>query len=385
VVGQFALTMVILSGAGLLSYSLVRLTSVPLGFRTEDVTEVALVSSAAKYDTPAKMVAVIELLLDRAQQVPGGDGATAVALRPMVGAGDGERPYMLEGQSPSDASGNPAATTQAVDGSFVPVLDIPVRAGRPITDDDRQDAPNVLMVSAALAEQLWPGESAVGKRLAYPAPDGTTAWREVVGVVGDTRYRDPTIERPAIYVPWRQISSTPLTFLVRSSLDPGQLRSALLPAMREVETELWLPSIRPMPELTAQPLVRPRFQAMLLGAFAWAAVFLAAIGIYGLTATAVAERRAELGVRLTLGARPRGIFRMILLEGLGLALAGTLIGLAAAYALTRGLRSLLYDLEPGDPTTFVAVTLVLLSASALACAVPALRAARTPPAVVLRG
>src|SRR5690606_18780614 len=116
VVGQFALTMVILSGAGLLSYSLVRLTSVPLGFRTEDVTEVALVSSAAKYDTPAKMVAVIELLLDRAQQVPGVDGATAVALRPMVGAGDGERPYMLEGQSPSDASGNPAATTQAVDG-----------------------------------------------------------------------------------------------------------------------------------------------------------------------------------------------------------------------------------------------------------------------------
>ncbi|HLV27262.1 MAG TPA: ABC transporter permease [Gemmatimonadales bacterium] len=385
VVGQFALTMVILTGAGLLSHSLLRLTNVPLGFRTESVTEVALVSSAAKYDTPAKMVGVIELLLARARQVPGIESATAVALRPMVGAGDGERPYLLEGQSASEASGNPAATTQAVDGAFVTVLDIPVRSGRAITEDDRQNDPYVLMVSSELEQRLWPDEGAVGRKLAYPAPDGSTEWREIVGVVGDTRYRHPTIERPAIYVPWRQISSTPLTFLLRTELQPAQLRAALLPALREVETELWLPSIRPLAELTAQPLVAPRFQAMLLSAFAWAALFLAAIGIYGLTATAVAERRTELSVRLTLGAKPEGIFRMILAEGLGLALAGTLIGLAAAFVLMRWLGSLLYDLEPGDPLTFAAVTLVLLTASALACAVPAIRAARTAPAVVLRG
>lgn len=384
VVGQFALTMVILTGAGLLSYSLLRLTNAPLGFRTEGITEVALVSSAAKYDTPAKMVAVIELLLARAKQVPGIEDATAVVLRPMTGAGDGERPYLMEGQSPAEASGNPAATTQGVDGSFISMLDIPLRAGRTITDDDRENAPNVLMVSASLADRLWPDGSAVGRRLAYPSPDGSTEWREIVGVVGDTRYRHPTIERPAIYVPWRQISSTPLTFLVSTDLQPAQLREALLPALREVETELWLPSIRSLEEITAQPLVTPRFQAMLLSAFAWAALFLAAIGIYGLTATAVAERRAELGVRLTLGARPQGIFRMILAEGLGLALIGTVVGLAAAFVLTRGLASLLYDVEPGDPATFVAVTLVLLAASALACTIPAVRAARTSPAEVLR-
>lgn len=384
VVGQFALTMVILTGAGLLTHSLLRLTNVPLGFRTESVTEVALVSSAAKYDTPAKMVAVIELLLARAREVPGIDDATAVALRPMTGAGDGERQYVLEGQSPSDALGNPAATTQAVDGSFVPVLEIPVRAGRAITEDDRADQPLVLMVSSELERRLWPDEGAVGRRLAYTSPDGSLEWREIVGVVGETRYRHPTIERPAIYVPWRQISSTPLTFLVRTQLNPAQLREALLPALREVETELWLPSIRPLGELTAQPLVAPRFQAMLLSAFAWTALFLAAIGIYGLTATAVAERRAELGVRLTLGAKPERLFRMILMEGLGLALVGTLIGLVAAWVFTRGLGALLYDVAPGDPLTFVAVTLVLLVASALACAVPAARAARTPPAVVLR-
>src|SRR5690606_41319442 len=136
---------------------------------------------------------------------------------------------------------------------------------------------------------------------------------------------------------WRQISSTPLTFLLRTELQPAQLRAALLPALREVETELWLPSIRPLAELTAQPLVAPRFQAMLLSAFAWAALFLAAIGIYGLTATAVAERRTELSVRLTLGAKPEGNFRMILTEGRGLALARTLIGPTAAVVLTPGL------------------------------------------------
>src|SRR5690606_17434918 len=283
-----------------------------------------------------------------------------------------------------EADGNPPANVLPVDGAFVQTLDIPIRAGRWISEQDRADTPPVVVVSASFAGRVWPGEPPVGQRLAFAGGDGEPEWREVVGVVEDARYLSLTTDRPAIYAPWRQLQAPPLTFLVRSSMDVPALRAALLPAMREVEPELFLPVMRPLPELLNEPLVRPRFYALLLGAFAAGALLLAIVGIYGLMAAAVSERPPELGVRLTLGAMPGDIFRLVLWEGMLLAGAGTLVGLAAALLLTRALGSLLYDITPGDPLTMTGVSLLLLAAGAMACAVPAVRAARTQPAVVLR-
>ncbi len=385
VIGQFALTVVVLAGAALLGNSLLRLTTVDIGYRAEQVTMVPIVVSASVYDTPDKVRTMVEELIERMRQVPEVASVTGVLARPMDAPdGDGGGfPYILEGQSVEDAPGNPLTDVFPVDGAYFQTLDIELRAGRTISEQDREEMPDVAVVSESFAMRAWPGEPPIGKRVAFAGGD-EPRWFEVVGVVEDTRYLSLTTERPAFYVPWRQLGAFPLTFLVRSNLEVNPLRNALLPAMREVAPGLTLPLMRPLPELLDEPLVRPRFYALLLGAFAFGSLALAAIGIYGQMAANVSERTAELGVRLTLGAMPGQVFRMVIREGMILAGIGVVTGLFAALVVTRGLGSLLYGLEPGDPVTMGVVVLVLVGAAVVACLVPAVRAARVEPAVVLR-
>jgi putative ABC transport system permease protein len=385
VMGQFALTVVVLAGAALLGNSLLRLTTVDTGYRAEKVTMVPIVVSASVYDTPEKVGTLVEELIERMRQVPEVASVTGVLASPMD-APDGEGggiPYILEGQVPEDAPGNPLTDAFPVDGAYFQTLDIQLKAGRTISEQDRQNMPDVAVVSESFAARAWPGEPPIGKRIGFVGGN-EPRWFEVVGVVENTRYLSLTTERPAFYVPWRQLGAFPLTFLVRSHLEVNPLRSALLPAMREVAPGLTLPVMTPVPELLDEPLVRPRFYALLLGAFAFGSLALAAIGIYGQMAANVSERTAELGVRLTLGAMPGEVFRLVIREGMILAGIGVVIGLAAALVVTRGLGSLLYGLEPGDPVTMGVVVLVLLGAAVVACVVPAVRAARVEPAVVLR-
>src|SRR5690606_9960823 len=260
VVGQFALTVVVLSGAALLGNSLLRLTTVDLGYRAEQVTMVPIVVSATEYDTPDKVRTLVEGLLERMRQVPEVASVTGVVAQPMAAPdGDGGGiPYILEGQSPEDAPGNPLTDAFPVDGAYFQTLKIGLRAGRTISEQDRQDTPEVAVVSESFAARAWPGEPPIGKRIGSVDGD-ETRWFEVVGVVENTRYLSLTTERPAFYVPWRQLGAFPLTFLVRSNLEVNPLRNALLPAMREVAPGLTLPLMRPLPEMLDEPLVRPRF------------------------------------------------------------------------------------------------------------------------------
>jgi putative ABC transport system permease protein len=386
-VAEVALSLVLLVGAGLLARSFVHLREVPLGFDPDRLLSVSVGPRENRYPQPRQWRAFYEELLSRVRALPDVESAAVVMLRPLWGTVGMDWRYTIEGQSEQEASRNTSVNMETVSADYFRTMRIPVLRGRAFTDGDVDGQPGVVVIGDALARRAWPGQDPIGKRLKIPLPDTPydKEWLTVVGVVADARYRELPQGRLDLYMSYRQANHHVQHLMVRTrSQEWAALAPAIRAAVRAIDAGQPVSDVITMRQVVDDALGGPRFAARLFSAFAVVAVLLAALGLYGLLAYSVTRRTREIGVRVALGARPVDVSRLVLGEGMALAVLGIAIGLAAAAAAARLLRSLLYGVEPLDAVTFAAVPLLLAAVAAGACLLPARRARRVDPVEALR-
>jgi predicted permease len=337
-----------------------------------------------QYDDPKKQRALLERVLSTLEAIPGVRAASPVVAVPFSGSGGWDGKPAGEGQSTEEAAANPMLNMEVVTPAYFETFGITVIRGRRFTDQDREGAPAVVIVSQSVARHYWPGEDPVGKRLRM-GPELNQALT-VVGVVPDTRYRDLRDGRPSIYFPLHQsfFPYVPMTLAVRTNGPPAELVPAIRRAISESEPGVALASAVPFETFLDGPLAQPRLNALLLALFAGAAVTLAAIGLFGAMATMVRHRTRELGVRMALGAGPGALRGMVMRRGLTITALGSVLGLLGALLTNRLLRALLYDVTPTDLATLTAVMGLLTGVATLATLIPAQATTRIDPVITLR-
>ena len=381
---EVALAVVLAIGGGVLVRSFMQLTSAPLGFdRVHSLTS-ELYLPEAKYADPIKARAFYRDVIARAAELPGVRAAGAVLLRPLAGPDGFDYPLSLEGMDAETQRRLPLVNYEAVTPGYFDAAGIPLVEGRGLSTSDDETAPRVVVVSAATAQRFWPGESPIAKRLKWGPPTSREPWVEVVGVVGAARYRDPRFESLDIYVPYTQSPWKLNHLVVRAAGDPRALTSSLRSAVAEIDPEARVVQVATVGDLAGVALRQPRFQMTLVGMFAVLALLLGAVGIFGVVSFATARRTRELGVRLALGARGGDVKRLVIGETLRTVAVGIVVGIGGALAGGRLLRGLVYGVSAADPLTFVAVPLVVTAVAVLAAAIPARRASRVDPIMVLR-
>lgn len=385
VVAQVSLAVLVVVAAGLLVRSLVALQSVEMGFNEE---RLLILQTALPPELPrerARQVALQETMLEQVTAIPSVASAAALPSRPFSGQAGWLITYTGEGQTPEEQATNAILNFEVVGPEYFHTLEIPLHRGRAFSARDREDAPRVAIVSESIARHTWPGEDPIGKRLKGGAHDSPGEWITVVGVVGETRYRDLTVPQPSLYLPIRQFDGpVPMNLAVRTQADPAGVVPQVQHALEQVQPGLMLMGGGSMRQLLAAPLARPRFGTLLLGSFAVVTLLLATVGIYGVMASTVRHRTREVGIRLALGATAGEVRWLLLRQGVRLALWGCALGTAGALLGARALRSMLFEVTPTDPVTFVAVVVLLLGAATLACYAPARRASRVDPVKTLR-
>jgi predicted permease len=387
VVGQVALALLVLSAAGLITRSFMKLERVELAFEPSRLLIAELALPYEGFGDTRKQLALLDRLLPRLEAVPGVRAVTPVLTAPFVSAGGIFGQLAAEGQSADEAARNPTLIFEVVAPSYFTTFGLPVVRGRGFSEQDRKGSPTVTVISESAARHYWPGADPIGKRLKLGPPDDPRTPRgTVVGVVPDTRYRDLRAPQPSIYFPLGQSSFpvAPMTLAIRADGRSAGLVAAIRRAIGEVDPGVALASASPFETLLEAPLAQPRLNALLLVAFAGAAVLLAAVGLFGVMATMVRQRTRELGVRMALGATASDVGRLVLRRGMALAAAGTSLGLLGALAANRLLAAMLFEVSPTDAPTLGGVALALLGVAALASLVPARSSTRIDPAVALR-
>jgi putative ABC transport system permease protein len=385
---EIAFAMLLLIGSGLLLRSFSRLQEVPPGFRPDHLLVADLPLSQNAYGKPEQRFQFFDRVVDRARILPGVRSVGAASFLPVSGGG-GLINFNIEGRAPKTPHDYLAAGYRTITPQYMETLGVPLLQGRNIAAGDTENAPAVVVINATMARTYFPSESPLGKRLQIGAtPDKDVPNMEVVGVVGDVHQGLDTDPRAEMYLPYRQADALlpvfQLSIVLRTAGDPRMQVAALRSALGEIDLNQPLVKIRTMDENMAASITEPRFRTWLIGIFASLALVLAAVGIYGVMSYSATQRTNEIGIRVTLGAQANDIFRIIVGEGLRLALLGVGAGIIAAMASTRVLRTFLYGTSSVDPVTFV-VTAALLTVVAVAASIlPARRATRVDPMVALR-
>jgi putative ABC transport system permease protein len=382
VAGQVALALLVLSAAGLIARSLIKLERADLSLQPSGLLIGELALRFDQYNDVAKQLALLEKLVPELRAIPGVRAVSPVVAAPFTTGWSG-RPG-AEGQSPEQAARNPVLNMELVGPEYFAALGIPLLRGRVFTDQDRAGGPPVVMLSKSAARYYWPGGDAIGKRLAMGGE--LKQMLTVVGVVPDTRYRDLRDARPSIYFPLRQtfFPFAPTVLAIRTSNTPEDLVPAIRRAVAASASGVALGNVAPFDIFLDQPLAQPRLNALLLVVFAGAAVALAAIGLFGIMASMVRQRTRELGVRMALGASAGDVRRMVLRRGLTIAATGMAAGLLGAFAANRLLRAMLYEVSPTDGVTLALVAALLFAVAMVATFIPARSSTRIDPMIALR-
>jgi predicted permease len=384
VAGQVALALLVLSAAGLIATSLVKLERAELSFEPSRLLIGELAIRSDQFDTPAKQLSLAERLLPELRAIPGVRAVTPTVAVPFSGAGGWDGKLAAEGQSIEQTATNPMLNMEVVAPDYFATLGMPVRRGRIFTDADREGAPAVVVVSESAARHYWGTDDPIGKHLRMGENLERTV--TVVGVVPDTRYRDLRDARASVYFPLRQsfFPYTPTNLAIRTSGPPAELVPTIRRVIGETAPGVALASAAPFGTFLEGPLAQPRLNALLLAVFAGASVALAAVGLFGAMATMVRQRTRELGVRMALGATARDLRRMVMRRGLTIAATGSVVGLLGALLANRLLVALLYDVTPTDLATLTAVTGLLIGVTALASLIPARSSTRIDAVVALK-
>jgi putative ABC transport system permease protein len=387
VVSEFALALVLLIGAGLMVKSFLRLQEVKPGFEAGHLLTMRVSLPATKYEKFSQSKAFFDELFQRLKARPEVKSIGAINLLPFGGSGS-DRTFNIEDHQIPEGQPHPDEQIRFVSAGYFNTMGVPLLKGRDFTEHDVPDAPQVCIANQALVRKYWPNEEAIGKRISFSMRN--PKWYQIVGVVGNVKHRGLDIEdKPEFYVPVMQplfatANIPPLYLVVRTPNEPLAVTSAVRSELAAIDPDQPLSSLMTMEQRISDSVAPRRFNMFLLGLFAALALVLAAVGIYGIMAFSVTQRTHEIGVRMALGASHRDVLQLVLRNGFKLALIGIGVGLIGAFAATRLLSALLFDVSPTDPATFVIDAVVLAVVALLACYIPARRATRVDPLVALR-
>ncbi|HXI91461.1 MAG TPA: ABC transporter permease [Blastocatellia bacterium] len=385
VAGEVGLAVVLLAGAGLMVRSFISISGVAPGFNPKGVLTIGIGLTQPIYADIQQQSRFYERLTEKVRALPGVESAAGVNRVPLLGF-NSSTSFTFQGK-PVQAGNEPTADCRIATPNYFKTMGIPLLKGREFTEHDLKDAPEVVVINQAMAEQFLPNEDPIGKRLQiYPNPP---RWREVVGVVGDVKLLGLDADiNPAIYVPLTQnpyAGAMRSSYLaVRTSGDPGSVAVPIRGEMKTVDSGVPVAQVRLLEDIVADSVAPQRLIMWLLVAFAGLAALLAAVGIYGVMAYSVTERTHEIGVRMALGAGSTDMLRMVMLDGAKVTAAGIIAGLAAAFALTRVMSTLLYKVSAADPITFAGISALIVCVSLVASYIPARKASHVDPMVALR-
>lgn len=386
VVSEVALAVVLLVGAGLLIRSFQLLRQVDTGFATENRLTMKMVLPMPKYSKPEARRAFYDEMLRRVKEVPGVESAGMITFLPLVVNGMNFT-FSVEGQSAPGDMKLPFAVYRTVSPDYFNAMGIPLQRGRFFHAHDSHDSQPVVVVNRRLAEQFWPNEDPIGKRLKVGPVDSTNQWLTIAGVVGDARQTSIYDQKMEFYVPYMQeyrAFMAPRDLVVRTKADASSIAAAVRQEVWKVDKDQPISNVRTMDEVFAAAISQERFQTLLLGMFAALALVLACVGLYGVISYSVAQRTHEIGVRMALGAQPIDVLKLVIRQGMFLTIAGLVVGIAAGAMVTRVLSDMLFGVTARDPLTFIGAPLLLLMVAFLACYIPARRATRIDPLVALR-
>jgi len=391
VISEFALAMVLLVGAALLVRSFWRLQDVNAGFDGRNVLTARVWlpqpndPKTGKYFTFPARLALFDDILRRVRALPGVESAASVQNLPLDGQ-RGSTAITIDGRDPESTGQIPTVQANVASADYFALMRIPVLRGRTFDATDDANGAPVTVINQEFARVYFGGVDPIGTRVHFGGARSNPRWMTIVGVVGNVlSQRLEEAPRPMLFQPLTQSPSLSMAIVARTAGDPSRLSEALSRAVREADPDQPTYAVRTMEEVQAEATATRRFLMQLLGGFAFLALLLAAIGIYGVMAYLVSQRTREIGIRVALGARPWTVVRIVVKYALGMAGAGVVLGMAAAILLTRLITGMLFQVSPTDPWTFAAITLMLVLTAVLAAMTPARRAARIDPMVALRG
>ncbi len=386
IVGQVAVSFVLLAGAGLMLRTLWKLQQIDPGYKTERVLTSRLDLNFTRYREREKQLDFLDRLLTKLSAEPGVASAALAGRFPLTEGGPSSGRFRIEGREAATPEALPRADFQRVSADYFKTIGVPILKGRALTAADRTNAPDSAVINKTMASHVFPGEDPIGRRIGVDGNEpGEVRWLTIVGVSGDVRqYGLARLPIDQIYLSILQFPGLSTACLVRTTAEPMALTKTVREAVHSIGPEQPVDRFRTLEDMHASALDMPRLTAVLLAAFAGLALVITATGIAGVIGFTVGQRRQEFGIRMALGALPGGVVRMVLGQGMRLVALGLAIGVAGAFALSRLLAGLLYETTPGDPPTYAAVAVVLAFVAAVACFVPARRATTVDPMVALR-
>jgi putative ABC transport system permease protein len=385
VVAEIALALVLLIGAGLLIRSFTKLQDVSPGFNPESLLVMQVSLPGNQYNEPQKVDNFFQQALQGIQTLPGVQAVGVASTVPMSG-NNSSGSFAIEGRTTQPGEMSPWGNRWLAGATYFQTMNIPLIKGRYFDDRDVATAQPVAIIDESMQRKYWPDEDPIGKRISFQRdPQGNPIWREVIGIVGHVRHRGLEGESPVqYYLPHRQLTGSGMFVVVRTEKEPSSLASAVRGAIQSVDRELPVYRVTTMEQVIADSMTQRRFAMTLLGIFALVALILASVGLYGVMAYSVTQRTHEIGIRMALGAKTGDVLKMVVGQGMVLAVIGLGIGLLAAFGLTRLMTTLLFGVSATDPLIFAILPLLLAGVAIAASWIPARRATKVDPMIALR-